>query len=161
MASLQEMLGENVRAARAERGWTQEDLADRTDLSTVQISRIERGRREIRLGILIRVIDGLEVQPDRLLAGLYRISQAERARQKPQLARRERHEPDRGLSLRQKAPHGGAQAARVAPEQRIRQRENPQLAAGRRPVRTRAGPPVLGFHRAAVLAALAGFLGPW
>lgn len=71
MASLQEMLGANVRAARAERGWTQEVLADRTDLSTVQISRIELGRREIRLGTLIRVIDGLEITPDRLLAGLY------------------------------------------------------------------------------------------
>lgn len=80
MASLQEMLGENVRAARAERGWTQEVLADRTELSTVQISRIERGRREIRLGTLIRVIDGLEIQPDRLLAGLYRSGEDGRAR---------------------------------------------------------------------------------
>lgn len=71
MASLPEMLGANVRAARAERGWTQEVLADRTELSTVQISRIELGRREIRLGTLIRVIDGLEITPDRLLAGLY------------------------------------------------------------------------------------------
>ena len=72
MPSLPEILGTNVRAARAEHGWTQEALADRTDLSTVQISRIERGRREIKLGTLIRLIDGLEIAPDRLLAGLYR-----------------------------------------------------------------------------------------
>jgi transcriptional regulator with XRE-family HTH domain len=41
--------GKNVRNARRARGWTQEELAHRTGLSSVQISRIERGRREIRL----------------------------------------------------------------------------------------------------------------
>ncbi len=71
MVGLPQMLGANVRAARAERGWTQEDLADRTNLAVVQISRIERGTREIRLGTLIRLIDGLEISPQVLLHGLY------------------------------------------------------------------------------------------
>jgi HTH-type transcriptional regulator/antitoxin HipB len=70
MAGLPQKLGENVRDARKERGWTQEELSDRTKLAVVQISRIERGKREIRLSTLIRLLDALEVAPDVLLRGL-------------------------------------------------------------------------------------------
>jgi transcriptional regulator with XRE-family HTH domain len=62
--------GENVRRARHERGWTQEDLSAKTGLATVQISRIERGKREIRLTTLVRLLDAFEVPPDVLLKGL-------------------------------------------------------------------------------------------
>lgn len=62
--------GANVRAARLARGWTQEQLAHRTGLATVQISRIERGRREVRLGTLLRLMRSLEMQSDQLLDGL-------------------------------------------------------------------------------------------
>jgi transcriptional regulator with XRE-family HTH domain len=31
-----QQFGENVRQARLDRGWTQEDLADKTDLAVVQ-----------------------------------------------------------------------------------------------------------------------------
>jgi HTH-type transcriptional regulator/antitoxin HipB len=72
MAGLPQKLGENVRDARRQRGWTQEELSARTDLAVVQISRIERGKREIRLSTLIRLLDGLEVAPDVLLRGLYK-----------------------------------------------------------------------------------------
>jgi transcriptional regulator with XRE-family HTH domain len=72
MAGLPQKLGENVRDARRQRGWTQEELSGRTKLAVVQISRIERGKREIRLGTLIRLVDGLEVAPDVLLDGLYK-----------------------------------------------------------------------------------------
>jgi len=72
MAGLPQKLGENVRDARKERGWTQEDLSAKTDLAVVQISRIERGKREIRLSTLIRLLDGLEIPPDVLLRGLYK-----------------------------------------------------------------------------------------
>ena len=61
-----------VKELRIERGWTQEDLSAKTGLAVVQISRIERGRREIRLSTLIRLIDGLDVPPELLLRGLYR-----------------------------------------------------------------------------------------
>jgi HTH-type transcriptional regulator/antitoxin HipB len=72
MAGLPQKLGENVRDARKQRGWTQEELSAATKLAVVQISRIERGKREIRLGTLIRLLDGLEVPPDVLLDGLYK-----------------------------------------------------------------------------------------
>jgi HTH-type transcriptional regulator/antitoxin HipB len=72
MAGLPQKLGENVRDARKERGWTQEELSARTKLAVVQISRIERGKREIRLSTLIRLLDGLDIPPDVLLRGLYK-----------------------------------------------------------------------------------------
>ena len=71
MESAVERLGQNVRAARLERGWTQEDLAHQTGLTSVQVSRIERGKREIRLTTLLRLMKALEVPPSDLLDGLY------------------------------------------------------------------------------------------
>ena len=64
-------LGQNVRAARHARGWTQEDLSHATGLAVVQVSRIERGVREIRLTTLLRLVIALEKRPDELLSGLY------------------------------------------------------------------------------------------
>jgi len=63
--------GVNVRAARHARGWTQEDLAARSGLAVVQVSRIERGVREIRLTTLLRLLDALDVAPETLLNGLH------------------------------------------------------------------------------------------
>lgn len=65
-----ERFGENVRAARKARGWTQEELAHHSGLAPVQISRIERGVREIRLTTLVCLLKALDVHPDLLLDGL-------------------------------------------------------------------------------------------
>jgi transcriptional regulator with XRE-family HTH domain len=62
--------GQNVRAARLARGWTQEDLAGHSGLAPVQVSRVERGKREIRLTTLIRLLDALDAPPVELLEGL-------------------------------------------------------------------------------------------
>jgi transcriptional regulator with XRE-family HTH domain len=62
--------GENVRAARLARDWTQEDLADKADLAVVQVSRIERGVREVRLTTLVRLSDALGESTDKLLDGV-------------------------------------------------------------------------------------------
>jgi transcriptional regulator with XRE-family HTH domain len=62
--------GENVRAARSAKHWTQEDLAAKSGLAVVQISRIERGVREIRLTTLVRLLRALDVAPAELLDGL-------------------------------------------------------------------------------------------
>ena len=59
-----------MRAARDARGWTQEDLAAESGLASVQISRIERGKREIRLLTLVRLINALDMPAEELLAGL-------------------------------------------------------------------------------------------
>jgi transcriptional regulator with XRE-family HTH domain len=63
-------LGKNVREARVARGWTQEDLAHRAGLASVQVSRIERGKREIRLTTLVRLVTAFDVDPAELLRGL-------------------------------------------------------------------------------------------
>jgi len=62
--------GANVRAARLAREWTQEDLAHHSGLAVVQVSRIERGRREIRLTTLVRLMRALDTTPDVLLTGV-------------------------------------------------------------------------------------------
>ena len=62
-----ERFGSNVRAARKEHGWSQERLAQEAGLAYVQISRIERGRREIRLGTLVKLVRALGVSADDLL----------------------------------------------------------------------------------------------
>jgi transcriptional regulator with XRE-family HTH domain len=63
--------GQNVRAARLAREWTQEDLSHASGLAVVQVSRIERGVREIRLTTLLRLLAALELRPDELLGGLF------------------------------------------------------------------------------------------
>jgi transcriptional regulator with XRE-family HTH domain len=63
--------GQNVRAARLAKGWTQEELSGKSGLAVVQVSRIERGAREIRLTTLLRLLTALEVSPADLLADLY------------------------------------------------------------------------------------------
>jgi transcriptional regulator with XRE-family HTH domain len=62
--------GANVRAARKAKGWTQEELAHESGLAPVQVSRIERGVREIRLTTLVRLLTALDATPDLLLDGL-------------------------------------------------------------------------------------------
>lgn len=61
--------GQNVRAARLARSWTQEDLAHESGLAPVQVSRIERGVREIRLTTLLRLLTALDVSSTQLLEG--------------------------------------------------------------------------------------------
>ena len=67
MEAILQAFGRNVRAARLAKGWTQEDLSAATGLATVQISRVERGRREVRLTTLLRLRDALGVSADALL----------------------------------------------------------------------------------------------
>jgi transcriptional regulator with XRE-family HTH domain len=66
-----EQFGANIRAARKAKGWTQEELAHESGLAPVQVSRIERGVREIRLTTLLRLLAALDASPDLLLDGLY------------------------------------------------------------------------------------------
>ena len=70
MESPVERFGRNVRELRHEKGWTQEELADRSGLAPVQISRVERGTREVRLTTLLRLVSALETNPTRLFDGL-------------------------------------------------------------------------------------------
>ena len=56
------LLGEAVRAKRKEAGFSQETLAEKADLSTVFISRIERGVESPSVDNLARVAKALGVR---------------------------------------------------------------------------------------------------
>jgi transcriptional regulator with XRE-family HTH domain len=68
-------LGRAVRALRRELDLSQEALADRADLHTNQVGRLERGTN-VQIGTLLAIVDGLGVG----LADLGRVYDRRRAR---------------------------------------------------------------------------------
>lgn len=54
-------LASNIRRLRKERGWSQETLAFEAGLHATEISRLERGLREPRLGTIASVAEALGV----------------------------------------------------------------------------------------------------
>ena len=61
-------MGEAVRAKRKEAGFSQEKLAEKADLSTVFISRIERGKESPSVDNLVRIAKALGVRVRELVA---------------------------------------------------------------------------------------------
>jgi transcriptional regulator with XRE-family HTH domain len=53
------LIGGNVKARRVERGWTQEQLADQSELDQRYISSLENGRRNPTILKLQQVADAL------------------------------------------------------------------------------------------------------
>lgn len=64
---LPERIAARVRQARAQKGWTQEQLAEALDVATETISRYEVGRFPPSLPMLSRLADALEVDLQSLL----------------------------------------------------------------------------------------------
>jgi transcriptional regulator with XRE-family HTH domain len=60
-------LGKNVRGLREERGWSQEDYADRADIHRTYVSDIERGRRNPTATVIEKLAKPFEIAPGRLL----------------------------------------------------------------------------------------------
>jgi len=60
----------NVRRLRAEKGLTQDALAQGASMDPAEIRRIESGRRDPGVRVLTRVAAGLEVKPADLLDGI-------------------------------------------------------------------------------------------
>jgi transcriptional regulator with XRE-family HTH domain len=63
-------LGQRLRDLRHERGWSQEDFAERVPVHRTYIGGIERGERNITVLVLNRLAQALELGPDELLRGL-------------------------------------------------------------------------------------------
>lgn len=61
------VLGENIRLAMVQKGWSQRDLAHATGLTEVAISRYLAGLREPRLAVLRKLASTLEVSTDFLM----------------------------------------------------------------------------------------------
>ena len=67
MENYRKILGRNVRAARKDLGWSQEDLAFETDIDRTYISGIERGVRNPSLDLLVKLAKTLKMTPSELL----------------------------------------------------------------------------------------------
>ncbi len=62
--------GSRVRATREDAGLSQEQLADRSGLHRTYVGSVERGERNIALLNIIKLAEGLAVDPSTLLTGL-------------------------------------------------------------------------------------------
>jgi transcriptional regulator with XRE-family HTH domain len=60
----------NLRRARKEAGVSQEDLAERCEIHRTEVSLLERGGREPRLGTLVKLATALGTTPEALCAGI-------------------------------------------------------------------------------------------
>jgi transcriptional regulator with XRE-family HTH domain len=63
-------LGERVRARREALGLSQEALAHQTGVHWTFLGQVERGRRNISLHNLLKVAQGLGIDPGELVQGL-------------------------------------------------------------------------------------------
>jgi transcriptional regulator with XRE-family HTH domain len=73
--------GQRLRKLRGQHGLSQDGLARRTDIHPTAIARMERGAREPRLRTILRLAQGLDIQPGMLLDELtYAQATAPRAR---------------------------------------------------------------------------------
>jgi transcriptional regulator with XRE-family HTH domain len=64
---MRKLVGENVRALRIAKGWTQEQLQDESGLSQQYISGLEKGRRNPTVLTLFELGQALGVAPADLL----------------------------------------------------------------------------------------------
>ncbi len=64
---VRENVAENVNRFLGEKGWTQQDLADKSGESLRNIGRICRAENVVRVGLLARCAEALGVNLDRLI----------------------------------------------------------------------------------------------
>lgn len=64
-----DIIGKRIKSSRLEAGITQEELANKLNVSIAYVSRIERGGTTINLKRLIEIADILKVTPAFLLSG--------------------------------------------------------------------------------------------
>lgn len=62
------VLARRVRDLRTQRGWTQEHLAEVTQVTRACINAVEGGKQNVSMDILVRMANALEVAPEKLLS---------------------------------------------------------------------------------------------
>jgi transcriptional regulator with XRE-family HTH domain len=65
---IRRQLSRNLRRLRTEKGWSQEELADRAGLHRTYVSGVERGVRNPTITIVAALAKALSVPPAELLA---------------------------------------------------------------------------------------------
>jgi len=73
----------NLRLARQQAGISQEELARRCELHRTEVSLLERGGREPRLGTMMKLCAALETTPSTLCAGIGWMPKARRFKVEP------------------------------------------------------------------------------
>lgn len=68
--SPQEQFAQKLKAARTKAGISQEALALKIGIHRTEIGRLERATRDPRLSTIIKIAQGLEIDPAELVAGL-------------------------------------------------------------------------------------------
>jgi len=66
--NIQKKFGATVRGIREQQGWSQDHLAEKSELHRTYISGIERGARNPTLSVIEKLAQALNVTPDVLLA---------------------------------------------------------------------------------------------
>ena len=69
------VIGERLKKARKEKGMTQEELAEKLDISIAFLSRVERGNSKINLKGLTQICDILGIPEGEILTGVSSKSQ--------------------------------------------------------------------------------------
>jgi transcriptional regulator with XRE-family HTH domain len=64
------VFGERVRSRRQELGLSQESAAVRCGIHWTQLGKVERGQRSLRLETIVKIADGLDIDPGVLVSGL-------------------------------------------------------------------------------------------
>lgn len=65
-----EKLGDNIRVYREFRGFTQEKLSELSNISEKHLSKIERGKINIKLDTLVNIANALNMSVDKVLTGV-------------------------------------------------------------------------------------------
>lgn len=63
------VIGQRIKEARRNKGWSQERLSEEVDVTTVYISRIERGSSKINLKRLAQISKALDASVEYLIGG--------------------------------------------------------------------------------------------
>lgn len=66
MTELTRLVGEKLKAVRKAKGFTQEQIAERAEISDSYVSDVERGQRNISLETLEKLIRALDISPEEL-----------------------------------------------------------------------------------------------
>jgi transcriptional regulator with XRE-family HTH domain len=64
------ILGENIRMCRRKMRWSQEKLAEKSELHRNYIGDIERGEENVSVDALMRIANALEVRLSDLISGV-------------------------------------------------------------------------------------------
>ncbi len=63
-------IGDNIRTARKQRGYSQEEFADIAGFSRSYYTEIETGKRNISILNLIKIMEALNVDPNEIIGSL-------------------------------------------------------------------------------------------